>query len=169
MPIKKSIQILLLSSLFISASAWANNNSVLSLGYAYIKIKDAPALNGISLKIQSAENSKKVALQISATIAQKYWINNQRLRYGSLSMGPVYSVIPSTGLYAIIGVSSMSDKMTKENQLDNSSKSLSWGTGVTFTPKKNILLTLGYEGGYFKIAGKDLPSYGFTGSIGYRF
>ncbi|OAT30151.1 outer membrane beta-barrel protein [Proteus myxofaciens] len=168
MPIKYFI--FLSSSLLFSSPLFSKDDDrLLSLGYASVHVKGSPALNGINARIQSNTNSKNFALQISTIIAQKSFSNHQRLRYASVSMGPVYAITPYFDLYASLGVSYISFRVVTPTQIDNSSKSPSWGTGATFTLGKNIALTFGYEGGYYKIDGKSLPSYAFIGNIGYRF
>ncbi|WYW98955.1 hypothetical protein WMR86_18635 [Proteus vulgaris] len=52
---------------------------------------------------------------------------------------------------------------------DHSSKSVSWGTGITLTSPQNITLALSYESSYFKMEGKNHPSKVLIASIGYRF
>ncbi|WP_100158587.1 outer membrane beta-barrel protein [Proteus columbae] len=168
--IKNSISALLLSSIFISSPLLAeNNNNLISLGYAYVKVKEAPALNGISLKLQSQPNSKKIAGQFSAIIAQKSFSNNQRLRYASLSMGPVYALTPYLELYGTLGVSGLGYKVKTNKKMNDNAGSVSWGAGVTFTPYKNMALIIGYEGSYFKIAERHLPTNTLIANLGYRF
>ncbi|MGA3661394.1 hypothetical protein ACPASW_15725 [Proteus terrae] len=169
--IKKILLIYLPLFLFFTSSLHAkNSDTLISAGYAYIKIKDLPTANGINIKYQFNPNTyKKTSLQFSGTMAQKALSHNGRLRYASLTMGPAYSLTPFVELYGIIGVSGVSYQTSENINKDNSSKSVSWGTGITLTSLQNITLTLGYEGNYFKMEGKVHPSKIFISSIGYRF
>ncbi|MBG2913899.1 outer membrane beta-barrel protein [Proteus terrae] len=155
------------SSLHVKNS---DSNTLISAGCAYIKIKDLPTANGINIKYQINPNTyKKTSLQFSGTMAQKALSHNGRLRYASLTMGPAYSLTPFVELYSIIGVSGVSYQTSENINKDHSSKSVSWGAGITLTSPQNITLTLGYEGNYFKMEGKSYPSKTFISSIGYRF
>lgn len=153
------------------SSIYANNHDrLLSLGYAHIKVKDLPTLNGINVKAQMRSPANKdFSLQITGTLAQKSSHNNENARYVSLAMGPTYALTPYLEWYGTLGASGISYKTQNNENKDNASKSLSWGTGFTFTTTKNIALTLGYEGSYFKMAGKSYPSYALIGNIGYWF
>lgn len=157
-------------SLFFTTSIYAKNSDTLvSIGYAHIKIKDLPTANGINMKYQFTNTNKKISLQLSGTIAHRSLSHNERLRYASLVMGPAYALTPFVELYGVIGVSGMSYQTPENINKDHSSESVSWGTGITLTSPQNITLTLGYEGSYFKMEGKSHPSKALIASIGYRF
>lgn len=158
-------------SLFFTTSIYAkNSNTLVSIGYAHIKIKDLPTANGINMKYQFNPNTnKKTSLRLSGTIAHRSLSHSVRLRYISLAMGPAYALTPFVELYGVIGVSGMSYQTPENINKDHSSKSVSWGTGITLTSPQNITLTLGYEGSHFKMEGKNHPSKTLIASIGYRF
>lgn len=162
----------LLLSLFISFpyTAHANQNqtkNLVGLGYAYINIKDAPGLQGISLKYQVKSSSdKKTGLQISGTIAQTSYESDKRLRYGSLAMGYFYQMTDVVELYGVVGLSGLSYD-AKINS--DSSKSVSWGSGLTVNLPYNTALMVGYEAGYFKLNNQNKLTHGIITNIGYRF
>ncbi|WP_368570569.1 outer membrane beta-barrel protein [Acinetobacter baumannii] len=167
---KKFVSILLPITLFTSFSVYSENNKkILSVGYAYVHVKSAPALNGINLRAQSQPNSKNFSLLISTTLAQKSFYNDQRLRYASLSMGFSYEFTPYIELYGTLGVSGLGYKVKNNNNINDNAGSVSWGTGITFSPYKPISFTVGYEGSYFKIAEQHIPTNTLIASLGYRF
>ncbi len=165
------IRVLLSFTLLFTSFTYAKSDRPLySIGYAYIKVKDLPAANGINMRIQALpQANKKISIQLAGTLSHQPLSDNRRLRYVSITLGPAYALTPFIDLYTTIGASGISYQ-TKENiNKDNSSKSVSWGTGITFTSSQNITLTLGYEGSYFKMEGKGYPSYALISNIGYRF
>ncbi len=168
---KKTLLALLPFTLLLTSLTYAKNDRTLySIGYAYIKVKDLPTANGVNLRVQtSPHTNKKISMQFSGTLSHQPLSNNGRLRYVSLSLGPAYALTPFIDLYATVGASGISYHTEENANKDNASKSLSWGTGSTFTIAKNIALTVSYEGSYFKMEGKSYPSYALIGNIGYRF
>lgn len=171
MIIKNMTIALLFFSFFISLPSIARiNNSQVSLGYTHIKVKDAPDLKGINVKVQGQHKNKKLALLLSLTVAQNFHSNNQQVRYFSFSAGPVYIFSPYIELYGSLGVSGLGYKIkNSQHAINDNAGSVSWGTGLTFIPYKKIAFTVGYEGGYFKIAQRHLPTHGLIANIGYRF
>lgn len=171
--IKKSPKLLSVYLLLISPAYSENNQNLLSIGYSHIIIKEVPSLKGISLKYQVRSNSNKnVALQLSGTIAQKSFTtphSADRFRYASLSMGPAYRFSSALELYGTVGISALSYQTKNNPNKGDCSKSLSWGTGITVTAMKNTAITVGYEGGYFKINNIHTAMYGVLANIGYRF
>ncbi|CRL64995.1 Outer membrane protein X precursor [Proteus penneri] len=168
---KKILLSLFSSTLLFTSFTYAKSDRPLySIGYAYIKVKDLPTANGINMRIQALPAAnKKISIQLAGTLSNQSLSDNGRLRYVSIALGPAYALTSFIDLYATIGASGISYQPKENINKDNSSKSVSWGTGITFTSPQNITLTLGYEGSYFKMAGKSYPSYALISNIGYRF
>ncbi|MEQ4924613.1 outer membrane beta-barrel protein [Proteus hauseri] len=172
--IKRIPTLLLPSYLLLTSPVYADDiQKLLSVGYSHIIIKETPSLNGISLKYQmKTDSNKKTALQIAGTVAQKSFTtaySKNRYRYASLSMGPAYRFSNTLELYATVGISALAYQAKNNPNENDSAKSLSWGTGITVTAIKNVAITIGYEGGYFKINDISTPTYGILANIGYWF